>query len=103
MLLDPNKRMVSVIMERLKEDPNKEKFKSKHDGDPADAKAEMLEHFTGAKPEDLEEAKESSEEESLEEQGCIEAAHQMIAAFTNKDAEALHKALQDYLEIEKSY
>ena len=85
-MIDPNKKIVSVIMERIK--PSKE-------GDPMAAKKEMLESFP---PED----EESDDEGEMDnEEGCLDCCQAMITAFKTGNASELHKALMDYMELTK--
>lgn len=77
MLLNPNKKTISVIMERLK--PSVEKA-----GDDPMAKYDS----TDGKDEPLD--------------GCLECAQAMLDAIKNNDAKMLKEALSDFLELHKS-
>jgi hypothetical protein len=88
-LLDPNRRSVSVILERIKPQGNPAE-------DVDNAKKKMFEEFTDF---DADEYK----EEHAEEDACIAAAEEILKAFEQKDAKALHLALMDYFTLAEDY
>ena len=79
MLFQPNKKSVSVILERIK--PKMEKA-----GDDAMAKYEQAD----------------SAEAPDEMNSCEECAQAIIDAMQNKDAKMLAQALSDFLEVHKA-
>lgn len=95
MLLSPNRRTVSVILERMKAP------KTGTEGDTgmgaADGKKAMMEAFTDFKGED------SQEEEGADEDACISACETILDAFQSNDPKALHEALQDYMTLSEDY
>ncbi len=97
MLLSPNKRTISIILERIKPEKKEEGKKDYYDGDPQEAKKEMLETLTDYKHDEHEEA------ETVKEEDCIEAAGQILEAMKVGDAKALHEALRDYFDLAKGY
>ena len=96
MLLSPNRRTVSVILERMKAP------KTGTEGDTgmgaADGKRAMMEAFT-----DLEPGEGSPEEQGADEDACISACETILDAFKSNDPQALHEALQDYLTLAEDY
>lgn len=93
-MLSPNKRTISVILERLK--PETKGSEGDTGLSPDDAKKEMLEHFT-----DYDADKEAPDTEA--EDACVAAAETILDAFKSNNPIALHEALKDYLELAKSY
>lgn len=92
MLLNPNKKSVTIILEKIK--PSGEGGGDRGMG-ASDAKRAMMEQFAGVEPEDYK----PNENDEI----CVECAERIIDAIASKDAKMLHAALSDYMTLyEKS-